>query len=170
MTTLPDIDGTGDERRMLTEFLAYFRAVLLRKVEGLDTAAARTRLAPSELDLLGLTRHMAEVERYWFRTVVASESTDGIYDADASAPDAGDGEWRPGAGATIEQAVADLRAEIARADEIVAAAPSLDVVVERPAREPLSLRWILVHMIEEYARHCGHADLLREAVDGSTGD
>ena len=160
----PHPSRTADERAMLDGWLDFHRATLAAKCAGLTPDQLRTPTTPpSELTLLGLVRHLAEVERGWFRRGVAQE-------ADAApiwVTDDEDAEFH------VEGAEADLafrvwEEEIARARAIVAAAPDLDVTFESH-RGPVSLRWVMVHMVEEYARHNGHADLLREAVDGSTG-
>lgn len=165
---LPDIDEVGTEHTMLTQFLDHYRAIFLRKVEDLDETGARVKVPPSDLDLLGMTRHLADVERWWFRGSFADEVTSGIYDSD----DDPDLDWHHGPGDTLAAALEHWHAEVARARQIVAATPDLDTLAARvhPRRGEISLRWIVVHMIEEYARHCGHADFLREAVDGVTGD
>ncbi len=165
---LPDIGHVGDEHTMLTEFLDYFRAVFLRKVEDLDDAQARVRVTPSDLDLLGMTRHLADVERWWFRGCFTAEITTGNYESE----DDPDLDWHHGPDDTLADAIAVWHREVARAREIVAATPDLGAIgADRTgARGDVSLRWIVIHMIEEYARHCGHADLLREAIDGVTGD
>jgi hypothetical protein len=159
---------------MLNEFLDYYRSVLLRKAEGLDEAQVRVRIDPSPMDLLGVVRHMALVEQWWFSQAFAG-STEADLWAD---PDDSDSDWHHTPGDTLAEALAALHSEIDKARAIVGAAESLDQVtaidvgpVDIPARRGRrSLRWIMVHMIEEYARHCGHADLLREVVDGATGD
>lgn len=158
---------TAGERTTLVEFLDYFRRVLERKVHGLDEDQVRVHVAASSIDLLGLVRHMAEVERWWFRRVFAAEVDDGVFDD--TDPDI---EWHHSSADTLAEALTHWRAEVLRAREIVIAAPSLDQVAafRESHRGEVSLRWILVHMIEEYARHCGHADLIREAIDGSVGD
>lgn len=167
-TPLPSIDERADERTMLVQFLDYFRTVFLRKVEGLDDQQARVRVAASSMDLLGMTRHLADVERWWFRGFFAQEIDRAIYDAD----DDPDADWHHGPGDTLADALTHWHAEVARAREIVAAAPSLDTVAAtvHQRRGEVTLRWIVIHMIEEYARHTGHADLLREAIDGTTDD
>ena len=165
----PPIDPgtTSDERTTLVEFLDYFRAVLERKVHGLDDEQIRVRIAASSIDLLGLVRHLAEVERWWFRVAFTAEVDSGIFGDDD--PDI---EWHHTADDTLADALHHWHAEVDRAREIVSAAPSLDTLaaLRGSRRGDVSLRWILVHMIEEYARHCGHADLIREAIDGTVGD
>ena len=167
-TDLPDIPTVGDEHAMLTSFLDYFRAVFARKVEYLDDAQARVQVPPSPLDLLGMTRHLADVERWWFRAVFTAEVDTGIYDSD----DDPDLDWHHTSSDTLAEALGHWRAEVGRSREITATTPNLatigQMVTERHGE--VSLRWIMIHMIEEYARHGGHADYLREAIDGSTGD
>ncbi|NYI04402.1 DinB family protein [Allostreptomyces psammosilenae] len=154
------------ERAMLTSWLGYHRATLALKCEGLTAAQLRIRaVEPSALSLLGLVRHMAEVERAWFRRVLAAEAAPPLYYSD-TAPD---GEFDEVDTADAEEAFATWRAECAHADRLVEAAESLEVTGLRHG-EPVTLRWILVHMIEEYARHNGHADLLRERIDGRVGE
>ena len=165
------------ERQTLEEFLDFFRSVFVRKVEGIDDSQARVRVGASDLDLLGLARHMAGVERWWFSQALDGSNVPELWvnPTDADDPDA-DFHHQPTD--TIAEAVAALHAEITEARRRVAAHASLDDVTAidvgppgDPARYgPRSLRWLLVHMIEEYARHCGHADLLRETIDGTTGD
>ncbi len=167
-TQLPDIACVASEGRMLTEFLDYFRAVFIRKVEELTEEQARQRLPPSDMDLLGMTRHLADVERWWFRCVFTAEVTDGNYESETD-PDL---DWHHGPDDTVADAVDVWSGEVARAREITSAAPDLDAIASSTSgsRGEISMRWILIHMIEEYARHCGHADFLREAIDGVTGD
>ncbi|WP_426564525.1 DinB family protein [Angustibacter sp. McL0619] len=158
---------TGGEREGLRVWLDWHRATLEHKCAGLSDEQLRLKAAgPSQLSLLGLVRHMAEVERTWFRRVFARQDIALVWSADGDfqvAYDATD--------ADAEQAWAAWRAEVEQARAIEADAGSLD---ERGYQakwgEEVSLRWILVHMIEEYARHNGHADLIREAIDGVTGE
>src|SRR6266487_5349153 len=144
------------------------RATLELKCSGLDAAdLARRSVEPSTLSLLGLVRHMAEVERIWFRQRMAGQDaprhfyskTDPDGDFDGAAPDP----------EVVAEAWKVWRAEVAFTDRFVAEAPDLDVVGNDPWRGPVSLREVLVHMVEEYARHNGHADLLRERIDGRVG-
>jgi uncharacterized damage-inducible protein DinB len=154
------------EREMLTAWLDYHRTTLAWKCEGLTDEQLRQRaVPPSTLSLLGLVRHMAEVERSWFLRVLNGEDAPPRYYTDANP----DGEFDDVQDADVAEAFASWREDCERARERVAAAPSLDATGERRG-ELFSLRWILVHMIEEYARHNGHADLLREKIDGSVGD
>jgi len=156
------------ERAALEEWLDFHRATLAMKCEGLDDAQLRTASAPpSDLNLLGLVRHMAEVERGWFRRTLAGEDAGWIYcteeDMDRDIHATEEDTW--------EEAYATWQDEIARA-RANAAERGLDDVGTGKHRsgQTYNLRWIYLHMIEEYARHNGHADLLRERIDGATGD
>ena len=161
-----DPDLTGDERTLLTQFLDYQRTVMLRKVGELDDDGLRKVMTPTGLTLLGMLKHLAYVERWWFRVVFAGEQ--GIdppwTDAD---PDA---DWRVEPDETSDAVRALFDDEVTRSRAVVADAPSFDAVSADPRAKDRSLRWIMVHMIEEYARHLGHADIMREAIDGQTGD
>lgn len=123
-------------------------------------------MPPSQLSLLGLVRHMAEVERTWFRRVMKGEDIGLVYS------DSGDFQVAYDAtDAVVEEAFADWRAEVEEARAIEASIPDLDATGHTARwNEDVSLRWVLIHMIEEYARHNGHADFLREAIDGRTGE
>jgi uncharacterized damage-inducible protein DinB len=157
----------ADERSTLESWLDFHRATLARKCEGLDDAQAATAsVPPSPFTLTGLVQHMAEVERNWFRRALAGEQVPPIYDP-AADPDAPDGGFDLAADATLAGALSAWQAEIARAREHCAARDL--TATGRFAGQDVSLRWIYVHLIEEYARHNGHADLLRERIDGATG-
>ncbi len=159
-----------DERTTLLNFLAYLRAVLARKAEGLtDDQARLAACPPSDMTLLGLVRHMADVERSWFQRSLPGGDAPPIFYGPGHPEGDEDGDFHPPPGATLAEAFAAYWAEIEVADRNIAAAAALDDI-ERRERNAYSLRWILVHMIEEYARHCGHADLLRQAIDGAKGD
>ncbi|KQX14958.1 Mini-circle protein [Streptomyces sp. Root431] len=171
IASVPRVDPstTSGEREALEQWLDFHRATLASKCEGLDDAQLRTLSAPpSDLNLLGLVRHMAEVERGWFRRVLAGEKEAGwIYstaedsDRDIHATDED----------TYEEAYATWQAEIAHARTLAAPHGLDDLGVgEHRTGRTFNLRWIYLHMIEEYARHNGHADLLRERIDGATGD
>ncbi|GAB7102800.1 DinB family protein [Streptomyces phaeofaciens JCM 4814] len=159
----------ADERTMLEGWLDYHRRTLALKCEGLSDAQLRTAsVPPSELSLMGLVRHMAEVERGWFRKVLMADDPGPIYFSDEDP----DGEFHLTEKDTWEEAHATWQAEIEAARHN-AAGFALDELSRGRSRftdEPFNLRWIYTHMIEEYARHNGHADLIRERVDGSTGD
>lgn len=160
-----DIPRTGDERSTLLAFLSWQRGTLARKCQGLTAEQLRTRSAPpSNLSLLGLVRHLTDVERGWFRRTLALEEIDDLYSTEADP----DGDFNNVDAADVEQTFASWRAECERADGIVSEHQLEDVGRQRSGN-PVSLRWILNHMIEEYSRHNGHADLLRERIDGATG-
>ena len=158
----------GDERTILTSFLDYHRDTLMWKCEGLTESQLRERaVPPSSLSLLGLVRHLTEVERSWFRRVLIDEDAPPIYYTDADP----DGDFDHLDSTPVDEVFAAWRAEVDRAREIVAEADSLETVAKEGRREPpVNLRWILAHLIEEYARHNGHADLIRERIDGQTGE
>jgi uncharacterized damage-inducible protein DinB len=156
----------ADERTTLTAFLDFNRDTLARKCEGLTDDQLRERaVPPSDLSLLGIVRHMAEVERNWFRPVLTAEKMQTIYGPDMDWEAA----FRDAGTADAGEAFSTWRAECDHARALVAAAPSLETRGYR-GRDWFSLRWVLTHMIEEYARHNGHADLLRERLDGATGE
>ncbi len=158
----------ASERPMLENWLEYHRATLANKCAGLsDEQLAERSVPPSSLSLLGLVRHMAEVERGWFRNVLADEGVPPLYYSDADP----DGDFDNVAGADVGEAFATWQAECAHAREVARGMASLDDVGLRQRHgEDVSLRWVLVHMIEEYARHNGHADLIRERIDGVVGE
>ncbi|MFB9394019.1 DinB family protein [Streptomyces coeruleoprunus] len=156
----------GGERETLRAFLDYQRATLALKCEGLTDEELRRRSSPpSTLSLLGLVRHLAEVERAWFRRVfedhdvplVWSDVTDFQAAYDAS-------------GSTRAEAFAAWEAEVEHSRRIERAAATLDLAGHQPRwGEDVSLRMVMVHVLLEYARHNGHADFLREAIDGTVG-
>jgi hypothetical protein len=155
----------ADERSMLDGWLDWHRQTLLKKCEGLTgELLAERAVPPSTLSLLGLVRHMAEVERWWFRRRYASEEVGPIYCPDESP----DGDFDDVDPARVEADFATFIAEC-EAARAAAAGGSLEDVSPHPRWGDVSLRWIYIHMIEEYARHNGHADLLRERIDGVTG-
>ena len=159
---------SAPERVMLEAWLDYHRITLERKCNGLSPEQLRRRaFPPSSLSLLGLVRHMAEVERNWFRRALANEPAPPHYYSD----DAPDGDFDNVDIADVDETFATWRAECAHARAVVASVSDLDALGRnetRPGRP--SVRWVLVHLIEEYARHNGHADLLREAIDGVVGE
>jgi uncharacterized damage-inducible protein DinB len=157
----------GGERATLGEFLRGARLTLELKCSDLDAEQlARRSVEPSTMSLLGLVRHMAEVERKWFRIRFAERDEPNRYQT----PEDPDGDFN---GAVADPAVVDAawaawREEMAFADEFIAD-HDFDFVGKDSGGEPVSLRELIVHMIEEYARHNGHADLLRERIDGRIG-
>ncbi|MFF2813744.1 DinB family protein [Streptomyces sp. NPDC058000] len=157
--------SAAGERAMLQGWLDFHRDTLLTKCAGLTgEQLARAGTPPSALTLLGLVRHMAYVERVWFRQRFAGEAVEALHCTEA-APDADFDDLDP---ARAEADHAALIAEIAACDA-VAADRDLDETFTATNGRTLNLRWVYVHMIEEYARHNGHADLLRETLDGETG-
>jgi uncharacterized damage-inducible protein DinB len=159
----PEGPLTGPERPMLQAFLDSHRATLLYKCAGLtgEQLAERT-VPPSALSLLGLVRHMTKVERTWFRKRFAGEPVDDAFGDDKTA------DFERGDPARAAADYARLTEEFKLADAAVANAALDDTFVHND--ETMSLRMIYLHMIEEYARHLGHADLLRELTDGATGE
>jgi uncharacterized damage-inducible protein DinB len=159
--------GLAGERATLIDYLRNYRLTLELKCSGLDaTQLARRSVPPSNLSLLGLVRHMAEVEYNWFRRVLAGQDTGWRFQTDDD-PDAA----FTGAVADpqlVDAAWAAWREEVRFAEQFVEDAPDLEVTGTYTGGV-VSLREVLVHMIEEYARHMGHADLLRERVDGRVG-
>jgi uncharacterized damage-inducible protein DinB len=156
----------GGEREMLRAFLDYHRATLAMKCEGLsDDDLRRASMPPSTLSLLGLVRHMAEVERTWFRRVINGEEIPLVWSADGDFQAAYDAST-----ATRSQTFEVWNTEVAHSRRIEQAAPSLDVTgYQAKWSEDVSLRLVMLHLIHEYARHNGHADFLREGIDGTVG-
>lgn len=150
---------------MLEAWLDYHRDTLAWKCEGLEAASLRLRsVPPSTLSLMGLVRHMAEVERHWFRRCISGDDAAPLYYSESNP----DGDFDDVDRADVDEAFTRWRAECAHARAVVSA-HGLDDTGIRHGRE-VSLRWVLVHMIEEYSRHNGHADLLRQVIDGAVGD
>ena len=157
-----------DERSTLLDYLDAHRLTLRMKCEGLDAEQmGRRSVPPSTMSLAGLVRHLADVERYWFRNVMANEGAPKLY-GDGSVPHVA---WDEATGdpKSIAQAWSDWEGEVTFARTYVDGEPDLAVLGTMRNGETLQLREVLVHMIEEYARHCGHADLLRECIDGRVG-
>ncbi|MFF7993470.1 DinB family protein [Kitasatospora xanthocidica] len=157
---------TGGEREMLRGFLDYHRATLAMKCEGLSDEQLRQRSSPpSTLTLLGLVRHMADVERTWFRRVINAESVPLVWSAEGDYQVAYDD-----ADSTRAEAFAAWQAEVEHSRRIELAAETLDVTGYQARWDAdVSLRLVMLHLIHEYARHNGHADFLREAIDGVVG-
>jgi len=157
---------TGDEREMLRTFLDYHRATLAVKCDGLsDDDLRRASMPPSTLSLLGLVRHMAEVERTWFRRVIGGEDVPLVWSRTGDYQVAYDART-----STRAEAFDAWQAEVEHARRVEQAAESLDVTGYQPRwEEDVSLRLVMLHMIHEYARHNGHADFLREGIDGTVG-
>jgi uncharacterized damage-inducible protein DinB len=156
------------ERATLIEYLRAYRLTLRLKCVDLEPAQMGLRsVPPSTMSLLGLIRHMADVERSWFRRVMAGEDAPRRFSSD----DDREGAWTGAVGepAVVAQAWAALEDEVAFSEQFVADTVDLDTLGRMSDGQSISLREILVHMIEEYARHCGHADLIRERIDGRVG-
>lgn len=162
-------DLLSEEKRALDEWVDFHRATLLMKCQGLSSEQLKTKaVEPSVLTLLGLVRHMSEVERGWFRRHAAQEDIDYHYCTDED-PDAG---LLSIEGADASADLAHFVNECQRSREATANRSLDEVVPSRGhhADRTRNVRWIYLHMIEEYARHNGHADFLRERIDGVTGD
>jgi hypothetical protein len=165
-----DPDLVGDERTLLTQFLDFHRATIAQKTAGLSDADFGHCLAPSTMSVAGLVKHLTLVEDFWFdhRFLGSAErepwaSVD--WDADP------DWEWRTAAGDDPAHLLAEYAAACERSRAIVAGTDlgRLSAAVNH-AGEHWSLRWILLHMLEETARHVGHLDLLRQSIDGTVGE
>ena len=158
----------GDERSVLVEYVRLYRLTLEMKCAGLDAEQlARRSVPPSTMSLLGLIRHMTDVERHWFRRVMAGEDAPPVYWTEGEA----DVDWT-GAIAdpqVVGRAWEDWRGEVGYAERYVNGADDLGIRGTMRDGKTISLREVLVHMVEEYARHCGHADFLRERIDGRVG-
>lgn len=166
MDTRIDAPYRANEKDTLLGFLQFARETIVQKCNGLNDEQLQLTPTVSSMSLLGMVKHLTIVERYWFQGV--------FLDADVDLPwseEDADGDWRTNEDDTSAAALEAYIAECKISDKIVR-----DHELERlaawalSAEEARSLRWILVHMIQETARHCGHADILREAIDGETGD
>jgi uncharacterized damage-inducible protein DinB len=162
----PVVPQIGDERPMLSAYLDFQRATLEMKCAGLSDEQLRERaVPPSTLSLLGLVRHLTDVERIWFVVRFARREAPAYYSTDNNL----DGDFNDLDYPPVDEVFARWRSACAESREIVARTSTLDELGVRGDGSSASLRWILVHLIEEYARHNGHADLLRERIDGTTG-
>ncbi|MEA2495695.1 MAG: hypothetical protein QOJ29_3606 [Thermoleophilaceae bacterium] len=158
----------GDERTTLVEYLRGQRLTLEMKCSGLDAEAlARRSVEPSTMSLLGLVRHLAEMERASFRRVMAGQDVPRLFCSDTDRD--GDFDGAVPDPEVVAEAWDAWRAEVDFAERFVAESPRLDITGNDPWQGPMSLREVLVEMINEYARHLGHADLLRERIDGRIG-
>jgi uncharacterized damage-inducible protein DinB len=166
---------SSDEVGMLRAFLDHYRATIRLQASGLTDAQLDQALAPSDLTLAGMLKHLAFVEDYWFSYHLVAREPAAPWDA-APWDDDPDWDWHSAAGATHAELDAFLAEAISRSDEcldaVLAADPDLDRPVARPRPpgkgETATVRWVLVHMVEEYCRHAGHADLIRQSIDGAT--
>jgi uncharacterized damage-inducible protein DinB len=162
-----EVAAVADERTTLETFLDFYRDAIKAKVRGLSEEDARRRLVPSETTLAGMIKHLCRVEVSWFQHRLAqipSEDLPALRWIDEP-----DGDFRVAPHETVEKLIAQYDEQCGLSRE-TAARFKLDHVVPHPVLGEVSLRWIYVHMIEETARHTGHADILREQVDGTTGD
>lgn len=164
-TERPDPPMIADEREMLLGFLDFHRGTIAMKCDGLDDAELRQQsMPPSTLSLLGLVRHMAEIERTWFRRVINGEDIPLVWSDSFDFQAAYDG-----SSSTRAEAFDAWSSELSLSRQIMADVDLDKVVYVERWDENVSVRMIVLHMIHEYARHSGHADLLREGVDGVTG-
>ena len=161
-----DPPKAADEKTTLLAYLDYQRATLVQKVAGLTDSQARFSPVPSGTSLWGLLGHLTMVERWWFTAVVA-DAEEVVFPWTDDDPDA---DWRGPDDATLASLVADYSAECSRSRDVMESASLDDLCSTRRARHGWSVRSVVVHMIEETARHAGHADILRELIDGSTGE
>jgi Protein of unknown function (DUF664) len=165
--TRPYIPEIADEHTMLEAFLDFHRATLRWKCAGLTDEQLRTRsVEPSSLSLLGLVRHMTEVELGWFVRGFRGEDVAPVYYSEGNP----DGDFDDVDQADVEADFAAYEAAVARVKAAVAGASLEDQFTSKRSGTTFQLRWAYLHMIEEYARHNGHADLLRERIDGATGE
>lgn len=157
-------DSTGSERQVLEAFLDFHRQVLVSKVDGISENEARHRRVPSKTTLAGLIKHMIGVERGWFQEVLAGRKPEDI------GPNVGGGDesWDLAENETVSSLVKEYEQTCEQSRQ-TAARFALDDAVPEPDMGQVSLRWVYVHMIEETARHVGHADILREQTDGAAG-
>jgi hypothetical protein len=154
----------GGEKEVLAGFLDHYRETMLAICEGVARGELKRPMVPSGTSLLGMIKHLAYVERGWFQEVVAGEKVDYPFDSDD--PDA---DFRLTPGESAEEIFDLYRRECARSSEILESVSLDDRARGRPRGIEYNVRWIVVHMIEETARHAGHADILREQIDGATG-
>ena len=166
-----DPELAGDELTLLTQFLDYYRATIVTKVQGLDRAGLAAAHPPFDLTLAGIVKHLALVEDWWFHQIMGGHPEPEPW---ASAPDDDpDWEWHSAVDDSLEDLLELYDTACARSRAVVAETDDLATLSARAnsrTGEHFSLRWILLHLIEETARHTGHADLLRQAVDGTVGD
>ncbi|HEY7147169.1 MAG TPA: DUF664 domain-containing protein [Streptosporangiaceae bacterium] len=156
---------TGSERQVLEAFLDFHRQVLVSKVDGMSENEARHRRVPSKTTLAGLIKHMTGVERGWFQEVLGGRSPEDI----GANVGGGDESWDLAENETASSLIKEYEQACEQSRQ-TAARFALDDAVPEPGMGQVSLRWIYVHMIEETARHAGHADILREQTDGAAGD
>ena len=164
MAPRTDPPTAGGERETIEAFLDYHRDTLLMKVDGLSDEDLRRVMVPSGVSILGLVKHLAHVERWWFRRTFLDEPVERPWTEDD--PDA---DFRIEPHETTAE-ILDLYRGAVDESRAACAAASLEDAARRPERSHYTLRWILLHMLEETARHNGHADIFRETIDGVTGE
>jgi uncharacterized damage-inducible protein DinB len=165
--TRPEPPLVGDDATMLPPWLDYQRGTLLWKCESLDgDALARQSVPPSTVSLLGIVRHMTLVEWHWFERVFAGTSTA----PPISTVEDNDADWNDLDPARALEDIERFQRQCEISRGIVAVTQSMDQLAAQSREGAMALRWIMVHMIEEYARHNGHADFLRELIDGAVGE
>jgi hypothetical protein len=168
MTTTPERvwppPRVAGERDTLNGFLDYYRGTLVFKVAGLSDDDARRRMVPSLTTPAGVIKHMLDVEKWWFHEFIGGRDVTYFFTDDDE-----DGDWRVGDDEKLADLCAGYTDACATSREILAGV-DLDQAFPHPRGHDLSVRWVVVHMIEETARHAGHMDILREQIDGQTGD
>lgn len=162
---ITEVPTAGQEKETIKAFLDANRDVMIWKADGMSDEAGRTAPFSSDTSIIGLLQHLAVVEKSWFQNIFKGDEVDYGFDFDAD----GDAEWHFDGTETIAAAVAMYREAIAESNRIIDAADLDEVASKRLKGEEYSLRWIVVHMIEETARHAGHADIVREHIEGTTG-
>jgi uncharacterized damage-inducible protein DinB len=162
------IAAVADERTTLDAFLDYYREAIKAKVRGVSEEDANRRLVPSQTTLASLIKHLARVEMSWFQHRLSRTPIEQLPHLRRVLEDP-ESDFRVEPDETLEMLIARYDEQCSRSREI-AATKQLDDVVPHPTLGEVTMRWIVVHMIEETARHAGHADILREQLDGSTGD
>lgn len=161
---MEDLVRTAGEREVLEAFLDSHRQVTVETLRGLSEEDARRRLVPSATTPIGLVKHLTGVERNWLQHIVAGRSRAQIAGESGGGPDS----WEIGDEETVESIISAYEQACAESRRIAADLPP-DHLVPHPAGGQVSMRWIYVHLIREHARHNGHADILREQLDGKTG-
>ena len=160
-----DTPRRAPEKEMLQAFLQQNRAIMVWKSEGMTDAEARQAPFASDTSMTGMLRHLAVVERWWFREFFAGEKVDHGFDFDTDP----DSEWHFDGTETLAAAIEDYKAAVDESNAIIDRAEPDDLSALDRKGEHFSMRWILIHMIEETARHAGHADILREHLDETLG-
>jgi len=163
----------ADEVTMLRAFLDYYRATIKRQAEGLTREQLATPLPPATMTLGGMLKHLAGVEEWWLPMVLEGRENEPGWVDEAAMEADDDWEWHSAKDDDPEALFEIFEEAVAEAERVIDAAlegEGLDTLAKRPRRDGsvATLRWILVHLIEEYARHAGHADLIRESIDGAT--